>query len=328
MAIDKKRRLARRLAVAPRLWAAALLLLAGPALADDAAPGAGASELYGQGVKLAEQKDYKGAEAKFLAAWAIQRSYDVAANIGEMQMQIGRPADAAVYFTYAVANFPLGGKPQTREWITGRLKEARSKVFALAISVNVPGAEVRIGGKVVGKAPLGDEQFLLPGEHTVEVTAPDYEPWSRKIPAAAGGSQKLQVDLVLPQRSLLPGVAVGGAGVAALVAGVALYVVSTGKYDEAKRLHDEIESDPVNARHCVAPGANPKCAALKSAAETSDALQAPSIALLVGGGLLMGAGGAYLGYVLRPPSAPETGKGPRVTAFGVRGAGVFVQGSF
>ena len=114
------------------LAAAFALLLARPALAADpapaaapAAPAGGAVALYEEGVKLAEKKEYKAAEGKFLGAWAIQRSYDVAANLGEVDMQLGQPAEAAGYFTYALANFPLGGKPATREWITGRLKEAK-----------------------------------------------------------------------------------------------------------------------------------------------------------------------------------------------------------
>src|SRR5688572_21374281 len=90
------------------------LLFVSPALrAEPTAPAASAIALYEEGVKLAEKKDYQGAEAKFVAAWTIQKSYDVAANLGEVEMQLGKPADAAGYFTYALAHFPLGGKAQT-----------------------------------------------------------------------------------------------------------------------------------------------------------------------------------------------------------------------
>jgi tetratricopeptide (TPR) repeat protein len=320
-----KMRMVRTSVLAP--WVVLALLAAGPAFAADPAPTArSAVALYEEGVKLAEAKSYQAAEASFLAAWSIQKSYDVAANLGEVEMQLGKPAEAAGYFVYALAHFPLGGKPAAREWITGRLKDARNKVFVLTLDVNVPGAEVRVNGKPAGKAPLGEELFVPAGEATVEVTAPGYEAWSRKLPAAAGGSEKLAVTLVQPPRSLAPGALAGGVGAAALVAGVALYIVSTDKYEEARRLKGEIEGSTPD--HCRPSGPNPKCADLKSAAETSDALFAPSIALLVGGGLLMAAGGAYLGVTLAPPSAPAAGSGPRVTALGFRGTGVFVQGSF
>lgn len=307
------------------------LLLASPALAADPpeAPAGGAIALYEEGVKLAEKKDYAAAEAKFLAAWAIQRSYDVAANLGEVEMQLDKPAPAAGYFTYALANFPLGGKPQTREWITGRLKEARSKIFALTLSVSVPGAEVRVDGKPAAGAASGEEVFVPAGAVTVDVAAPGYEPWSRKITATAGGSQKLQVDLVQPPKSLVPGLALGGAGIAALLTGVGLYALSTEKYDTARRLNGEIKAETGGAAYpCREPALSPKCAELKSVAAESDALYTPSVALMIGGSLVAAAGGAYLGYAVWPSGAKPTGNGPKVTALGVRGAGVFVEGSF
>jgi hypothetical protein len=327
------------------LAAALVLLLAQPALAaapaappapspagSAASPAASGSSspavaLYEEGVKLAEKKDYKAAEAKFLGAWAIQRSYDVAANLGEVEMQLDKPADAAALFTYALANFPLGGKPQTREWITGRLKDARGKVFVLTWTVNVPGAEVRIDGKP-SVARAGEEVFLPAGDHTVDVTAPDHDPWSQKLAAAAGGSKALKVELSQPKKSLLPGMVAGGMGLVTLVAGVTFYVVSTDKYDEAARLSQEIKSETGLPRPCGEPVASPKCATLKSAAETSDSLYGPGVALLIGGSVLAAAGAAYLGYTLMPASPKASAGGPRVTSFGVRGTGLFVQGSF
>lgn len=310
---------------------AAATWIAPPALGQQAQRSAAlaAKKLYDEGIDLGSQGKLAEAKARFEQAWALQKSYDIAANLGEIAMRLEKPAEAAVYLTFAVDNYPASGKQEKREWLENRLKEARSKVFALTIAVNVPGAEVRVNGKPAGKAPIGEELFVPPGDCTVEVSAPEYEPWSRKIPAAAGKEQKLQVDLVQPPRSILPGVAAGGAGVAALVTGVALYVVSTNQYDEAKRLHDEILSDTENPRTCAGASPNPRCEALKSAAETSDALFAPGLALLIGGGLLTAAGGAYLGYALKPPSSPAaTGAGPRVTSVGVRGPGLFVQGTF
>jgi hypothetical protein len=310
--------------------AAAIALLAPPAPAQEAkSPAAQAKELYDQGIDLTVQKKLPEAEAKFLQAWALQKSYDVAANLGELAMQLGKPVDAAFFLRFALNNYPASGKQDKREWLERRVKDAKAKIFTLTLTVNVPGAEVRIDGKVIGKAPIEEEQLLSAGEHTVDVTAFEYKAWSKKLPAPAGGAQKLKVDLVLPEKSLIPGLSAAGAGLAALAAGVALYVVSSDKYEEARKLHDAIKNDPVNPRHCAGPSANPQCEALKSAAETSDALYTPGVALLIGGAVLSTVGGAYLGYALSSPSAPATAQsGPRITAAGVRGAGFFVQGTF
>lgn len=308
-------------------WVASALFLASPAVAADPASGKTAVALYEEGVKLAEKKDYRGAEAKFLEAWSIQKSYDVAANLGEVQMQLDKPVDAIEYFLYAISNFPLGGKPQLREWVNGRLKDAKSKAFGITITVNVPGADVFVNGKSVGKAPVGGELFFAPGELRVTASAPDYEVWSKKVTGVAGGSEKVTVTLVQPQKSLVPGFAAGGVGLVALVAGLSLYVVSTDQYEQAKTLKMEIENSTPS--HCRPIGAHPKCESLLRVAQSSDTLYGPSIPLLVGGSLLMVAGGAYLGYALKPPSGPKGGAtAPRLTAVGARGAAVFVQGSF
>lgn len=307
-----------------------VVLLASSAHAVDTKPEPTAKTLYSEGVDLTNQQKFSEAEAKFLQAWALQKSYDVAANLGEVYMQLDRPADAAVFLTYALSNYPASGKTDKRDWIDKRLKEARSKVVALTLSVNVPGAEVRINGKLAGKAPIEGEVFAAPGDCTVEVSAPEYLPYAQKIKAAAGGTQKVQVELELPKRSALPALLMGGVGVIALGTGVGLYVVSTGKYDEAERLHAEIVADTKNANHCTeGKTPNPKCAALKSAAEQSDALYAPGVALTLGGALLTAAGGAYLGLILASPSSPpKTGSRPTVTAIAVRGSGFVVQGTF
>jgi tetratricopeptide (TPR) repeat protein len=288
-----------------------------------------AKALYNEGVDLSIQKSYPQAEAKFLQAWALQKSYDVAANLGEVEMQLDKPAEAALYFTYALANFPASGKTEKRTWIEGRLKEARSKVAAVTVSVNVPGAEIRVNGKLAGKAPLEGELFLPPGDVTVEVAAPEYVPAAKKVKATAGGTTKVDIDLELPKKSIVPALAAGGVGLAGVVVGVALYIVSNQKYDEAKQLHDQIASDPSGNRYCVGVATpNAKCNDLKSAAQLSDALAPAGIGLIVGGAILTAAGGAYFGYTLRDSSPPKTGGGPKITAIGVRGTGLSLQGSF
>ncbi|MEZ4300080.1 MAG: PEGA domain-containing protein [Polyangiaceae bacterium] len=288
-----------------------------------------AKELYDQGVDLTEKGQFEEAEARFRKAWELQKGFDIAANLGVVEMQLEKPAEAAFYLSFAVANYPASGKQDKREWLEARLAEVRAKVTALRVEVSVPGAEVRVNGKPVGKAPIGEELFVAEGDCSVEVTAPEHEPWALTFKAAAGAARKVQVDLVKPRPTVLPGAVGAGVGLAGLAAGVALYLVSTSKYDEASALHDEIVHDTGNPRGCVAGNANPKCEALKSAAETSDALFAPGVALMVAGAALTAAGGAYLGVVLRPTGSPAAaGKGPRVTRVGISGTGVLLQGSF
>jgi tetratricopeptide (TPR) repeat protein len=295
-------------------------------------PAVSARAAYQEGIDLVAQGKLAEAEAKFLEAWTLQKSYDVAANLGEVAMRLGKPAEAAFYFKYALESFPASGKEDKRVFLEKRLAEARSKAAVVKVIVNLAGAEVKINGKPAGKAPLGGEVFVPAGDCTVEVTAPEMEPFVQTIRASEGGSHEVRAELLPPAKSPVPAVVVGGAGVIGLAAGIALFVVSNDKYEQAKKLHDEIAGGASGSPHC-APGKDPhpRCGELKSTAELSDALYTPGVALMVGGAVLTAAGAAYLGYTLSsvPAPSPSAASGrPAVTRVGLRGTGLFVQGTF
>ncbi|MFO0587446.1 MAG: PEGA domain-containing protein [Polyangiaceae bacterium] len=294
-------------------------------------PAAKAKALYSEGVDLTNQRDFQGAEAKFEQAWSLQKSYDVAANLGVVDLELNKPDKAALYLTYALQNYPASGQLAKRDFIEGKLKEALAKVARLTISVNVVGAEVKLNGKRLGQTPIEGEQFLPEGTCKIEVSATGYDPDVEELKLTAGSDRKLKIDLHPPPKSPLPAIVVGGVGVLGLAAGVALSIVSTSKYGEAKSLHDEIVKDKGT---CAGAAASPKCADLKSAAELSDALYGPGLGLVIGGAVLAAAGGSYLGYTLfgstpAPGPAPDKpASGPRITRVGVRGTGILLQGSF
>ncbi|MBK8251613.1 MAG: PEGA domain-containing protein [Polyangiaceae bacterium] len=318
-------------------WAAhaalPLILLCTPssAFADNTkSPAKAAKELYDQGVDLAGQQKFDLAEWKFRDAWALQQTYDIAANLGEILMQLKKPHEAAFYLGFAVNHYPASGKQEKRDWLEGRYKEAKSLVATLIIGANPAGAEVSVNKKVIGKVPLADEVYAPAGEVTIEVTAPDFLPTSQKLNIGAGKTERVQIDLLPPPRAVWPAMVVGGVGVATLVAGLGMYLVSTAKYDESRALYDGIVNDTQNSQHCRQPNPNPNCEALKSAAQTSDALFGPGVGLLIGGAVLTGLGGAYLGIALKPAGAPSpaASRGPTLNAVFVRRSGVVLQGSF
>ncbi len=304
-------------------------LSAPAALAQETkSPAAAARAYYQEGIDLTAAGRLGEAEAKFLEAWALQKSYDVAANLGEVSMRLEKPAEAAFYFKFALANFPASGQENKRLFLEKRLLEAKAKAASVTVVVNVAGAEVRINGKPAGKAPIEGAVFVAPGDCTVEVTAPDLEPFRQTIRASAGGSHEVRAVLAPPAKSPVPGVVVGGVGVAGLAAGVALFLVSNDKYEASKRLHDEIAGGSGGPATCAAGVAHPKCAELKSTAEMSDTLYTSGLALMIGGAVLTAGGAAYLGYTLSASPSPAAGSRPTVTRVGLRGTGFFVQGSF
>ena len=47
-------------------------------------------------------------------------------------------------------------------------EDARAETGPITIAVDLPGADVVVDGKVVGKSPLEDPVFVEPGHHTIE----------------------------------------------------------------------------------------------------------------------------------------------------------------
>ncbi|KYF82950.1 hypothetical protein BE11_45625 [Sorangium cellulosum] len=54
------------------------------------------------------------AELKYLKAWAVVRSFDIAANLGEVQLQLKKPRSAATFLAFALRTAPPSTKARCR----------------------------------------------------------------------------------------------------------------------------------------------------------------------------------------------------------------------
>jgi hypothetical protein len=143
---------------------------------------------------LAKQK-WADAEAKLLAAFALNRSYDIAANLGNTQYRLGKYRDAAEHLAFAVRSWPVIGKREQREFSAKRLAEARKFVAAVTIRVSSPGAKVLIDGREVGLTPLAAEVFVEPGRRRIEARLEGYEPATSVLESAAGSAREVSLTL-------------------------------------------------------------------------------------------------------------------------------------
>ncbi|WP_438027119.1 PEGA domain-containing protein [Sorangium sp. So ce233] len=133
-----------------------------------------------------------------LAAWELNPTFDVAYNLGNAKYQLKKHREAAQYLSFALRNWPLVKtvaklKPTAEQ----RYAESRAQVGAVAVTVGVAGAEVLVDGKSVGRAPLGGEVFVEPGEHQVEARQAGYAPASQTVQVAKGGKAEVKVALAL-----------------------------------------------------------------------------------------------------------------------------------
>lgn len=106
-----------------------------------------ADKFFRYGNAMDAEKNWAEAEKGFLAAWQLNSTYDVTANLGHAQLQPGKYRDAAESLSFALRNWPLIGKPEPRKLAEDRLVEARAFVASLIILMKVDRATLheRVG---------------------------------------------------------------------------------------------------------------------------------------------------------------------------------------
>lgn len=301
-----------------------------PAHAEDTAVDAAATkqrELYDQGNKLYDQKKFPEAEAAYLAAWKAKKGYDLAANLGDVELLNGKARIAAEHLSYALREFPAGGKPALRQQLTKRLAEARQLVLAVHVEVNKPGAEVFVDGQSIGRAPIADEVFVDPAGCTVEAKLDGFADARQAVAPAKGGAANVTLTLVpkAERRSVVPAVVLGGVAVIGLASGIGLLAAGGSKRSSAETLFNTIVG---GKKSCVAnaPNFDARCTQLSEMSSSSDTLHNAGVGMLVGGGALALATGAYL---LWPASKTTTGATMRlVPVVAETGGAILATGTF
>lgn len=154
---------------------AAVLAPSVPALGQPSAGAAGAQRSPGGGEKTADEyvregrelaikNDLQGAYQAYQAAWRLKRTYDIAGNLGVVELKLGKARDAAEHLTYCEQNFPSVRDAALTERLTrlqALLKEARAQVGFARVRVtpedgsSAEGAEILVDGMVVGRAGAG-----------------------------------------------------------------------------------------------------------------------------------------------------------------------------
>jgi hypothetical protein len=225
-----------------------------PGPSDTASPSApdAAGELFDKGNAFYHQSRWAEAEVQFQKAWNLKQSFDVAANLGDCELQVGQNREATEHLAFAVRAFPVSGKPAVLDRLRQRFAEARALTGALRIQLAVKGAEITVDGRAVGVAPLADEVFVDPGARVVEARLEGYDVGRASVTATKGATQG--VTLTLARKGADPIVApttgprlpiiLGGAalGLVALGAGIGFTVAANGKSTDADALVAKLPS--------------------------------------------------------------------------------------
>jgi len=152
-----------------------------------------AAALFKQGNDAYRMKRWEEAYQAFWRAFDLKKAYDIAGNLGDVELILGKNRDAAEHLDFSLRNWPAG-QQSARKRTTERLAEARAEVGTLNVSVDQSGAEVTVNGKSVGTSPITVPLFVDPGAVTVEAKLGD-KTVSRTIAFDKGQEQTLTLEL-------------------------------------------------------------------------------------------------------------------------------------
>jgi hypothetical protein len=201
--------------------------------------------------KVAES-DCGSAVPFFEKAWSLRKSYEIAANYGQCEQHLGRHPHAAELLRWALDHMSVAATDVDKRTVEAVFEASRRKVVAVTITVNLPGSAVVVNGRPVGTAPLATPVFVEPGAVVVSATLPGHSPATARLPAQTEGTATtvalaLQLASAAPlvppppaaRPSLAPGIALGAVGLAAALAGVAVYGVGLDQQASAQALARE-----------------------------------------------------------------------------------------
>jgi len=147
--------------------------------------------LIGQGLKAMRKGDYQAALDAFRRAHRARPTPRSHTEIGLAEQALHLWVEAEADLASALAEPGDAWLQEHRPLIEKALADIRSHLGLLSIESGPPGAEVEIDGKPRGLLPLTAPIFLRPGPATVEITAPERQPWRRQVDIVSGETTRV-----------------------------------------------------------------------------------------------------------------------------------------
>jgi tetratricopeptide (TPR) repeat protein len=123
-----------------------------------------ARQRFREGVAHYDRQDFEKARLAFLQAYLLRPHHAVLLNLAQSELRAGRHAEAAENFAKYVRENPTA---PAMDHAKAGFEEARQRVTELNVQVNATGATVSIDGADMGRSPLPNALYLMPGRHSV-----------------------------------------------------------------------------------------------------------------------------------------------------------------
>ncbi len=271
-------------------------------------------EAMAEGQQKMAAGETQGALEAYRRAFAISSAgWLVAANRGNAADQLGLHVEAAQMYRHALGQLSPADEAyaEYQPKLTGRLQAAEAKVGQLVLMVSRPGAEVLLEGQVVGRAPLPQSIYAMPGSRELQVRLPGYDAFRWNGNVVAGQTITIDVKLTRsdsPPPKPLPtsddqnagmsdaqlgfGIAGVGLGAGGVIAAVVLSLAAGNRADDVTRLQGEVDAAAGGMGNGCGTGSpfTAQCAELADLADEEATLRGAAIGVGVAGGVLLVAG--------------------------------------
>ncbi len=250
-----------------------------------------ARTLFRQGAAAMKDGKYPEARKALLEAWNLRHTYDVAAILGQAELELKLYRDAAEHLDFAMKNLAPRESAETLDKIKSGLQTARLQVAELRISISEPNAKVTVDGQEIGTSPLPGSVFVTSGSCKIEARLGDDRIASQTVQASMGNAYNVELSIPQPKPSapptslaevtqpvatpdagadtspsLVPVIIGGSLFVAGAAMGIGYRVAASSSKDDLDALRAQNGADG-----CSTGAASPAdCAAQQSAAEDVD----------------------------------------------------------
>jgi hypothetical protein len=307
----------------------------------DKAAEARTAELIKRGKEACESGDPEEGIAALSAVFSQKNSVDLAVALGACEAKAGKWPSAAEHLAFALRVKEDG---PDRKKIEEMFVDVRKRVGGVKVVVDVEGADVIVGERLVGQSPLPGEVYVEPGRTTLIVAKkPGHEEAQREVTVAAKGTAEVSLKLPFAQstgnryaaasRSKVPMIVLGGLALVAGGVGASLYTAAKAKESAADDILAELEKSSSQTYACSPSQAG--CATVKDLRTSRDTMMNVGTGVLIGSGVLLGAAAlagawAFSGSssstgLATPRSRVAMSFAPVVTA---DGGGVWIKGAF
>jgi PEGA domain-containing protein len=158
------------------------MVTSGQARASDVAA---AEALFRDGSQLLEAGRVDEACPKFAASQKTDPALGTLFYLAVCHEKQGLTASAWAEFSSATDWAQRSNQPERELFGHKHLAALEAKLSTVVIRASTSGLQLRVDEGLVTGAALGTPLPLDPGEHTIEASAPGYEPWHTRITVAA-----------------------------------------------------------------------------------------------------------------------------------------------